>query len=386
MRVLHVGKYYPPFAGGIEVFTKDLCAALARRGVRSRVIVHAAPGDTPGEEETGEVAVIRVPVRAELLYTPLSPGFRRALARELASFDPDLLHLHVPNPSALWLLTLAAARKKPWVLHWHSDILATRLQVGLRAAYPFFRPLERRLLRASAAIIATSRDYLDSSRALAGWRHKTRVIPLGLDPRRLSFEGPHAATEWPGGGLRVLALGRFTYYKGFGQLIDAVAAAPDTSLILAGRGQLEASLRERVARLGLRDRVRILTGVDDADRDALLASCDVLCQPSLERTEAFGLVLLEAMAFAKPVLVSDIPGSGAPWVVRTAEHGLAVPPGDVAALAAALRRLAREPDLRRRLGDGARHALDRLFHIDRTAGQVQALYEELLSTATPRAR
>src|SRR5699024_5451513 len=100
-------------------------------------------------------------------------------------FKPDLLHLHLPNTSAFWAMAIPAARKIPWIVHWHADVVASRHDSKLALAYPLYRPFEQRFLKVASAIIATSPPYLESSSALAHWRDKCQVIPLGLDPARL---------------------------------------------------------------------------------------------------------------------------------------------------------------------------------------------------------
>ena len=114
---------------------------------------------------------------------------------------------------------------------------------------------------------------------------------------------------------------------------------------------------------------------------ALTLGTLLLCLPSLERTEAFGMVLLEAMRFGKPVVVGDIPGSGPGWVVRQAGHGLLTPPGDTAALAAALRELQRDPARRQTLGQSGASALRQRFGSDRVALAVADLYRRVLAAA-----
>lgn len=120
MRVLHVGKYYPPFAGGMEHFLADLLPALRVHGVVPAALVHderrglsgrrPAPSDSP--------AIYRAPCFGQMLYAPLSPAFPFWLNRAIRDFRPDLLHLHLPNTSAFWALTIPAARRLPWVVQW----------------------------------------------------------------------------------------------------------------------------------------------------------------------------------------------------------------------------------------------------------------------------
>lgn len=317
----------------------------------------------------------------------MSPAFPLWLDRAIRDFAPDLLHLHLPNSSAFAVLALRRARQIPWILHWHADLVASAIDRRLALAYRLYRPLEQRLLAASAKVIVTSPAYLDASEALRPWRARCAVIPLGLDPARLSEPDPdpcaRARRHWGHSGLRVLAIGRLTYYKGHEVLIRAIARVPDARLVLVGAGDRRGSLLALGRSLGLSERLVLPGFCPDPELRALLATCDLVCLPSLERTEAFGLVLLEAMRFAKPVVASDIPGSGTGWVVRTAGHGLLTPPGDVDALAAALRRLEDDRAWRDRLGAQGAAALREHFAITRVAESIERLYTDVLAGRDP---
>lgn len=389
MRVLHIGKYYPPFAGGMESFMADLLPALHTQGVTVAALVHdeqprrggvaPAPGD--------DLPIYRAPCHGRLLYAPISPAFPFWLTRAIREFRPDLLHLHVPNTSAFWALAVPAARRLPWVIHWQADVVATPLQRWLGLAYRLYRPLEQRLLAASQTVIVTSPPYLATSAALSAWRDRCKIIPLGLDPTRIPEPDPAASAQaqalWGNCGLRVLAIGRLTYYKGHDVLIQAAAElGPGHSRVLiVGAGEQRQQLEALIQALGVADQVRLPGFQADIDLNALLSSCDVLCLPSLDRAEAFGMVLLEAMRFAKPVIVSDIPGSGTGWVVRTAGHGRLIPPGSVAALVAALRELQQDTAQRQTLGQAGAIALRERFSIGPVAAAVAELYRQLLHRA-----
>lgn len=385
LRVLHVGKYLPPFAGGMEHFLADLLQAQGALGDRTGAVVHherpGAPGLVPGCAD--QPAIYRVPCFGRLLYAPLSPTFPMWLERAIRRLQPQVLHLHLPNTSAFAALFLARARALPWVVHWHADVEPSAIERRLSLAYRLYRPFEQRLLRRSRRIICTSPPYLEASTALAPWRGRCAVIPLGLARSRLGSADATGATPlaWPGPGLRVLAIGRLTYYKGHEILIQAMAETPTATAVIVGTGERRRVLTRLIERLGLAQRVRLAGFLPEAQVAELFAACDVLCLPSLERTEAFGLVLLEAMHFAKPVVASAIPGSGASWVVQQAGHGLLVPPGDALALAKALQTLARAPEQRRRLGEHGSAALERTFGIKAVAGAVAALYREVLAEA-----
>ncbi len=385
MRVLHIGKYYPPFAGGMEYFLADLLRALPARGIAAAALVHDGRPNRRGQrpDPADPLPVYRAPCHGQLLYAPLSPAFPFWLNRAIRAFRPDLLHLHLPNTSAFWALALPAARRLPWILQWQADVVASTIDRRLALAYRLYRPLEQRLLAASRAIIATSPPYLEASAALRPWRERCYVIPLGLEPARIPDPDPlaqaRAATLWDGAAFRVLAIGRLSYYKGHDILIRAAAELTDSRVLIVGTGDRWKRLAALIQSLGLDGRVELSGFQPETDLNALLASCDVLCLPSLERTEAFGLVLLEAMRFGKPVVVGDIPGSGAGWVVRQAGHGLLTPPGDPAALAAALRGLQRDPVRRETFGQSGAAALRDRFGIDRVAAAVADLYRQVLA-------
>ncbi len=372
MRALHIGKYFPPFAGGIENYCGDLLPALSAAGSETHALVHQHdPSLAP------ELGVTRATTWGQFAFTPIAPRFRRDLVKLVDDWKPDLLHFHLPNPSAFWALTIASARRRPWVCHWHADVVASTHDRRLRYLYPIYRPFEQRFLAHCDAIVATSPLYAESSHPLHPHRARVRTIPLGADPERLTAMEPVPA--WPKSGkLKLLAIGRLTYYKGFSVLLNAMTQVEDTQLVLVGSGELKSDLQNQIERLSLTDRVSIHSGLSDLQRNYLMQQCDLFCLPSIERTEAFGLVLLEAMHSGTPVIASRIPGSGVAWVVDQGGNGLLVEPGQVAPLAAAIRQL-KDPTRRQQLAFNAKTNFDAKFAIARNAQLISQLYSELLS-------
>lgn len=378
MRVLHVGKYFPPFAGGMENFLYDLLHGLQKKGVDTAALVH---DHVPFRRETRDqtplaVPVYRAAVYGRFLYAPLSPGFPLLMRRVLRQFKPDLLYLHLPNTSAFWVLVSGMAQRIPWIIHWHSDVVSSTIDARMAMAYRLYRPFETMLLRRARMIIATSPPYLAASRALAPYRSKTRVIPLGLDEARYRLPDNRyrqwAEKTWgPGKRLRILTIGRLTYYKGHEVLVDAVRDTAGVTALIIGDGERKKCLQDRIARYGIGDKIRLSGFLSAAELNALLASCDCLCLPSIERTEAFGLVLLEAMRFGKPVIASRVPGSGIGWVVEHNQTGELVPPGDSAALSAAITRMAGRATCRT-WGRAARVSFEQRFRMAAVTRQILA--------------
>lgn len=386
LRILHVGKFFPPYRGGMEVFLADLIHEQRRQGIDAYALVHGDPelDDPPWLE--------RVPVQFNLVYAPIAMGFRSALGRAIERIQPDVLHLHLPNNSALWALTLPIARRVPWVIHWHSDVVVSNIKWSVALAYMLYRPFEQALLERAQQVFATSPPYLEASNALRTWRSKCEIVPLGLNLSNI----PSPASLQPGKGwrpdarLRLLSIGRLTYYKGFETLIRAVSAMPGVELLIAGEGELRASLEELIRQCtpeGQQASVRLTGSVSDEEKHALFAGCDIFCLASRERTEAFGIVLLEAMVHGKPCLVTDLPGSGMPWVVAYAHAGLHVPFEDIDAWRSSIARLHHDATLRQRLGRSGHQALHRFFSIGPCERSLVRHYRSLAPDTRPtRAR
>lgn len=377
LRVLHLGKYLPPCPGGIERFLDELMPALRAHGVASAALVHAEPGHSGAwTQRQGRSATVRVPVLTTSAFTPISPSWPLRLRTLIRRWRPRLLHLHLPNPSAFWALALPSARALPWIVHWHADVPVDALDGRLRALYRLYRPMETAVLRRARTIIASSHAYAQSSRPLAPWQDKVAVHPLGLSDRAAATPAPEL---WPEGtGLRLLFVGRFSYYKGLEHLIDAMTRLPDeVRLILIGDGERRAAIEQRIRALKLGDRVRCLGRLDDAMLERACASADLLCLPSIERSEAFGLVLLEAMRAGTACLATAVAGSGMAEVVGDSA-GVVVAPGDPAALADAIDRLYRDRSGLAAMGRAGRQRFAERFRIEQVAGDIAATYRAAL--------
>ncbi|WP_353571776.1 glycosyltransferase [Candidatus Albibeggiatoa sp. nov. BB20] len=386
MRILHVGKYYPPFAGGIENFLTDLIQAQVAQNLQVAAIVHDHEihwqrffVSIQAETQTNPL-IYRTPSYGRLLYAPISPQFLFWINRIIKQYQPDVLHFHLPNTSALWALMLPAARRIPWVLHWHSDVVSN-IDNRVAIAYRAYRPFEQAILRQAKAVIATSQPYLDSSSALQEWRQKSCVIPLGLAAQRLPEPTPEALIwaqqQWQPDLQRILHIGRLTYYKGQKILIQALRDCPQAQLLIVGKGELQAELNQFIQQHHLQNRVKLLGFCDNQQLQALLSTCDSFCLPSLERTEAFGVVLMEAMRYAKPVIASQVAGSGMTWVVDDKKTGLLVKPNDVASLSQAIQQLA-DKNQRQQYGQAGYKKFAQQFDIEQVSQQTTPLYTRII--------
>ena len=366
----------------MEVFLFDLVNAQRKQGINAHALVHGDP--LPDDPEW----IIRVPVQATLIYAPIAIGFRSALAKAIERIKPDLLHMHMPNNSVFWALTLPQARAVPWVVHWHSDVVASSIRQAVKLAYGLYRPFEQAVLRRAERIFATSPPYLEASEPLRHWLHKCAVVPLGLSVKHHAAPLPSDATQWRPGMFRVLAVGRLAYYKGFETLVQAVAATPNSELLIVGEGESRASLEALIRAVSAAEgipRIRLLGHASDAEKYALMAGCDVFCLPSRERTEAFGMVLLEAMSQARPCIASNLAGSGMPWIISRAGAGLLAEPEDPHSWHIALTELQATPQLRTQLGEQGRKGLVQHFSIEACATAIHTHYESVTTHVPPSA-
>ncbi len=387
LRILHIGKFYPPFAGGIENFLSDLVSALRKKGVDASTIVHCSAKKSAASagNSVNDPWVYRVPSYGSILYAPVSPAFPFHLHALIKKINPQIIHAHLPNTSAFWLMLLCNATKIPWIIHWHADVISSQIDRRLGVAYTFYRPLEQRLLSKSAAIISTSHNYLESSIPLTPWRNKCTVIPLGLNPERLpdpDSKGQKQSIALWGDSpkFKVLAIGRLTYYKGHEVLIRAVAETSNVRALIVGQGENEQKLGRLIADLQVKDKVTLCGMLSDSDLHAVLSSADCLCLPSVERTEAFGLVLLEAMRYGKAIIVSNISGSGMSWVVEDWKTGVLFEQEDVQELSRVFENLAADPAKVRNLGLAGQKRFASTFHIDMVAAKINDLYQNILET------
>ena len=387
LRVTMVNKYYsPPHLGGVEAVVRTLSEGLVELAdARVRALV-SNEGRARLAETIGGVDVVRLPRQLAVSSAPVAAGLPGALRDEMrrkgpnGAEPPDVIHLHSPYP---WgeLAFLQARPDVPSVVLYHSDIVR---QKRLLTAY---RPFLERFLERVDLIVSSSPNLVRSSELLAPRAETCRVVPFGLPAARLAatpavlrraaeLRAAHA------GRRVVLFVGRLVYYKGADVLVRAMAQV-DADLVLIGRGPLESELRELAAASGSAARVTFLAPQNDDELAAWYHAADVFCLPSVARSEAFGLVQIEAHAAGTPVVSTDLP-TGVPFANLHGVTGLIVPPGEAAALAAALNRLLGDDELRARLGAQAQARALREFTVPRMVAGTLGVYAEAIARHAAR--
>ena len=372
LRLVHVVQRYHPALGGAETHARAVAEEQARRGHDVTVATSAHPG-APREERVGGVRVVRFPARhfpGDYLLPPWLPmrGLDEFLARERF----DLLHAHSYRFATIEAAAAASrATGRPLVVTAHGFYPPENALVAL-ARWRYDRARGRRALAAAARCVAVTRHEVAHYAALGVDPARVDVVPNGIPPSAFEpgdgagFRKRHALK-----GPLVVFLARLSHDKGLRDLVAALPRAPGATLAVCGRDAGERAPSERLARrLGVLDRVRFLGPVDDP-RDAY-AAADVFVLPS--HYEAFGIVLLEAMAQGRPVLSTT--AGGIPEVVGDA--GVLAPPRDPRALGDALARLLADPRERARLG-AAGAARARAFLWSEVVDRLEGSYERALA-------
>ena len=366
LKVLHVGKFYPPHMGGIETHLQALCGEL-QRPLDLRVIVSSE--DRQAVEETLDgVRVSRVPTRLTLASTPLCPG----MVRLIGASSVDLIHIHLPNPTAV-LAYLASGQVAPLVVTYHSDTVRQKV-LG-----PLFSPFLHRALSRASAIIATSPDYLRTSPVLARHRDRCHVIPYGIAVDQFAQADPNAVAEIRQryGDRLVLSVGRLVYYKGFEYLIHALKQVRGKLLII-GDGPLREKLRSLARDLDISDKVVLAGEIQNEQVVPYYHAARVFALASIARSEAFGIVQIEAMSAGLPVVNTRL-DSGVPFVSLDQQTGLTVPPADPDSLAAAINRLLDDDALRESFGRAAVSRARQEFSLESMTSKTLALYDRVVA-------
>ncbi|RWG80121.1 MAG: glycosyltransferase [Mesorhizobium sp.] len=367
MKVLHFFKtYWPDSFGGVERTIHAIAQSTARQGIETEVLsLSRAPNENTKRLDD------HMARKARLDFELASTGFSREVFRKFraASAEADLIHYHFPWP-LMDVVHFQSGHGKPAVVTYHSDIVKQRLIL------PFYRPLMMRFLGDVDAIVATSPNYLDSSPVLGAFRAKSKVIPIGIDEGAYPPPG-EADDSWCRATVPepfLLFVGVLRYYKGLDVLIHAAGQAR-CKIVIAGSGPIERELRQQAATLR-RDNVLFLGEVAEPRKMALLHNCRGLVFPSNQRSEAYGVSLVEAAMCGKPMISCEI-GTGTSYVNKAGQTGLVVPPSDPAQLAEAINRLIDQPTEAADWGQAARDRYARLFTADRMGKSYAELYRQL---------
>ena len=367
MKILQVGKFYP-IRGGVEKVMYDITVGLSERGIHCDMLtaIHGPSRDVVINEHG---RLICCSTLVKLAATMISPAMIMRLRKICRHYD--IIHIHHPDPMACLSLFLSGYKGKV-VLHWHSDIVKQKFLLKL------YRSLQSWLLKRADLVVGTTPVYLAESPFLAHVQDKTDCLPIGIEPVLPDAEAVAAIrSSYPGKKI-IFTLGRLVPYKGYKFLVEAARyLGDDYMLLIGGEGPLRDELQADIDRHNLGHRVRLLGRVSDEDLPAYFGACDLFCMSSVYRTEAFGIVQIEAMSCGKPIVATTIPHSGVSWVNAHGISGLNVPPCDSHQLAAAITRICGDSALYEQFSQGASSRFDAVFTKKMMIDKLLHIYNKL---------
>lgn len=375
MRILQVNKLYYPEIGGIEKTLQQISEGLNQcEDVKLKVLVCQRKGTGLTEFVNG-VKVHRSGSLGVVSSMPISFSFLMNL--RTTAKTKDLIQFHLPFPLGDVGCLLSGYRGKV-VAYWHSDV------VKQRGWMFFYRPVMEQFLKRADLILVGAQGILEGSRYLEPYQHKCRVVPFAVSDDVLKSGALFLCQKQMRaiGELKrktkFLFIGRLVYYKGCSVLIDAFAQIRENAeLTIIGDGALKEELQHQAEKLGVVKNIHFLGHVSDKVIRENLEKADVFVFPSIERSEAFGLVQLEAMAYGIPVINTNLP-SGVPEVSIDGETGLTVEPGDSEKLAEAMRWMQEHEIERRQMGLNARKRVEEYYTQDILIEHIHSIYRELL--------
>ncbi|MCG6349090.1 glycosyltransferase family 4 protein [Vibrio fluvialis] len=367
MKVLHVYRTcYPETKGGVEQVIRFIASGTKPLGVETKILTLSDNNVPPYNCEGTEI----IPVKKT--FEVSSNGFALKLISEFKKLSEwaDIIHYHYPWPSGD-LISLFNTSKKPSLVTYHSDIVKQKL---LKILY---KPLETHFLNHVNIIVATSPQYAQTSINLQKYKNKVRIIPLAID--EATYPTPLSSTieQWRdkvGEGF-FLFVGVLRYYKGLDYLLEA-ARINNLPVVIAGDGPERAKLEAYIAEHKLTN-VKLVGFVSEEDKVALHLLSKVFVFPSHLRSEAFGISLIEAQMYSKPIISSYI-GTGSSYVNINGETGLVVPPADSQSLSDAMLQIENKPDMLIKFGINARQRFEQKFTAQRYAQAYVNLYSEVL--------
>jgi len=403
MNVLMLTSSYPKFPGDVTApFIESIARGVVARGHAVDVVLphHPELRRPPGEPlrffayryapcdgwslwgyAQSLEADVRVRRRVYLLAPLVALALRAQVGERLLAQRYDVIHAHWVVPNAALVVDLLATHGVPLVVSLHGS------DVFLAERFAPARALARVALRAAGAITACSGDLQRRALALGAPAERTRTVPYGVDTAAFApvvgadASGMRRRLGAAEGDFLVLAAGRLVEKKGFRFLVEAAARVPGLRVAIAGDGDLRTELEAQVR--ALRAPVTLAGNLDRGTLARALAAADAVAVPSVVdragNVDGLPNALLEALAAARPVVATRV--AGIPDVLEDGVNGLLVPEKDAGALAAALGRLAREPDTRARLALAARRTAELRLSWDAAASAFEECYAQAAALA-----
>jgi rhamnosyl/mannosyltransferase len=374
LKVIHIFKtYVPDTQGGLEETIRQISRYTTSKGVNNRIIT-VSDNPNPSRIIFNEAEVIRYKKSLDIFSTPISIKFFNNYTKHFAK--SDILHFHFPWPFAE-LLYLIKQVQKPSIVTYHADAMKNRILKS------FYKPVINQFLKKVKRIIVTSSYFLDSSVDLRPFKGKCDVINLSIDLHRFGIKIDELtddsaiikAVKKKYGKDFFLFVGVLRHYKGIEYLLEAMQGI-DKKLVIIGRGDKKQELENKAKALGLNN--VFFTGyVDDRFLPAFYKLSRAFVFPSINRSEAFGVSLLEASMFSKPMITTEL-STGTSYVNQHLKTGFVIPSKDVMSLRKTMITLSEDDSLCSEFGKNARKRYEEKFTNEIAGRKYMQIYNDIL--------
>ncbi len=362
LKVLQVNKLYYPEIGGIEKVVQQVAEELKEK-VDMEVLVCKRKGKGYSETING-IKVTRSGSFGIYFSMPVSISFLVRL--KIMSRNKDVILFHMPFPLGD-LAGILSGYKGKIIVWWHSDIVRQKYLLKL------YEPLMMKFLKRADKIVVATEGHIKNSKYLKEFKDKCVIIPYGVDNSIIQDSYNYTARENNSKEITFLFVGRLVYYKGCEILVRAFAKLNIGRLIIAGNGPLKSKLIEIINELNVSDKVVFISDLSDDKIKELYKECDVFVLPSVEITEAFGIVQIEAMAYGKPVINTSLK-SGVPYVGINGETCITVKPKDVGSLYTAMKWIVENPQKRNIMGKKAKELVQEKYLLKNMAERLYSIF------------
>ncbi len=367
MKILQINKLYYPWIGGVETVVKQLAEGINNvDGFVMDVLVCNNAFKTIHERING-VFITRASSAGIFFSMPVSISFIAWLKKLWKGYD--ILHIHLPFPLveiAIWLIR----PKNRLIVTYHSDIVRQKF-ISL-----FVAGLDKWTLMRAEKIVVSNPNIIKNSAVLMHFKSKCEVIPFGADMDGFAIKEDKkritSEIHKTFGEKIVLFVGRLVYYKGVEYLIRAMKNI-DAKLLIVGEGPLKGTLAGEVHKNGLESRVTFIPYQKEDKLIDFYLSASVFVLPSIYRSEAFGITIIEAMACGLPVISTEL-GTGTSYVNEDGVTGFVVPPRDSYAISCAINKLLSDHALLSNMGEAAYRRVETLFTVEKMLNGYKKLY------------
>jgi len=369
MRILQISKFYYPELGGIERIVQQIAEGISK-DMGFEVGVLCCSRNAKGKVEMiNGVKIWRAKILCNFWGMPISFQFFNILKQLRTKFD--LIDFHHPFPLGDLAIFLFLSRKD-LIVHYHSDIVRQKpLEI-------FVKPFIFNTLKKAKRIIVSNPNLAKTSPYLQKFREKCIVVPFGVEIKK--YQRPNLAK------VReikekykdfILFVGRLTYYKGVQYLIKAMRDV-NANLVIIGEGKEKTKLKKLTKNLNLEKKIFFLSYQKENDLINFYHASKIFVLPSIYKAEAFGIVLIEAMACKKPVVSTEL-GTGTSWVNINNQTGLVIPLKNEKALKRAIEFILNNKKIAEEMGEKAFLRIKNIFLEDKMIKEIKKLYQEVYS-------